>query len=54
MTPKQALAKALFEESLVKVDHELRTEAKHLECLDELIEWRDLTLELVKVHQGPN
>ncbi len=42
------LAKELFIQSLIKEDVELRADANCLDCLDELIEWRDLCLDFVR------
>ena len=43
-----ALAKELFIASLMKEDKDLRSDAHCLDCLEELIEWRDLALDYVR------
>ena len=42
------LAKELFIASLIKEDVELRADAHCLDCLEELIEWRDAALEFTR------
>ena len=42
------LAKELFIQSLIKEDVNLRDDARCLDCLDELLEWRDLCLDFVR------
>ncbi len=43
-----ALAKDLFIASLIKEDKDLRADAKCLDCLEELVERRELVLDFTK------
>ena len=45
---KTALAKDLFIASLIKEDKDLRADAACLDCLEELLEWRDKCLDYVR------
>ena len=44
----RALAKDLFLASLIKEDKDLRADAACLNCLDELLEWRDRCIDYVR------
>lgn len=48
------LAKDLFIASLLKEDIDLRADARCLDCLEELLEWRDLALEFTKSNMRYN